>query len=861
VRRAAFHALIGVYARHERGRTLLTLLGIALGVAVLIAINLAINSALASFKSTLSDVAGRAELTIHGNTAGLAPALLSRIAQTPGVASASPLIRGSAVFAAHGGQTTTSLLLLGVDLLGTEEPNDPTAPPPRELIFKLAPEIRFTDLLTDPRNIILTRKFAERAGLALGSPCELTIAGHRRAFTLAAWLTGGPLEATLDGAVALTDIAHADHLLRRGGLVDRVDVTLATGAELETVRAGLAARLPASVVIERPAERGAQVDRMLAAFRFNLNALGYISLLVGAFLIFNTLQVAVMRRAPAIGTLRAMGISRGTIRAVFLLEGALLGAVGGAVGVVGGVLLARLLLGAITTAISINFVRIEAAHLLAEPGLIVLAWGMGVLFAVAAAWLPANAAALTPPANTMRRGSLEGGGGAHRWRLLLGVVALLVAAITLRLPATPGVPVLGYSAACFMVLGFVCWARPLLALIARAVRGPLARVAGAEGLLAVASTRGALARSGVAISGLLVALSMAIAVSVMVASFRETINVWMHQVLRADLYLAAQPASELEPAEPLPPDVAELARNIPGVQQVDPFRMREVMLGGQPAKLGGGTFTMVRYGPEYRILDGRLGNEVLREAERTRGVIVSEALARKHGLTRGSMLRVPTPGGIVPLRVAGVFFDYSTEQGYAIMDRKLYIELFHDPQIDSVAIYLKPGADVNQVRGALEQALRARSELPQWVLRANRDLRGLALRAFNRTFRITYVMQLIAVIIAVLGVANTLLSQLIDRREEIVTLRTLGVARRSIARIVIIESGVIGLAGVIAGSVCGMLLAWVLARVVMLQSFGWTIQFHIPWLLVGEIILVVYGATLMAAAVPARKAMLMKRQG
>lgn len=850
--RALFRALVSSYFHHEKGRTALTMLGVALGVAVLVAIDLANESAISSFKSTVDQVAGRAELTVRGNGIGIPGPALTDISRTPGVRSASPLISGNAFYSPATDQASTqTLLLLGVDLLRASEFEDD---PVRDIRFRLAEGVGITDYLGSTRYVTLTERFARRFGLAPGNPIDLTIGGTPQRLVIGALIDAGPFTDTLDGNVAVMDLAAADVLLRRGGLLDRVDLVLEPKAAVEEVAPALDARLPDSLLVERPEARGSRVDQMLAAFRFNLRALGHISILVGAFIIFNTMSVAVVRRRPAIGTLRAMGISRGRIRLVFLLEGALLGLVGSLIGVILGVAMAGGMVGQVSDAISINFVQTQASGVAVRPEVLLVAVLLGVGGSVLAAWIPANEAASTPPANTMRRGTGE---GKRRplWAFLAGGAALAVVGLVLMLrePAR-GLPIQGYAASVFFIGAFVLWSRPLLAGLTAALRRPYARLFGAEGLLAASSIQSTLGRSTIAICGLMIGLGMAVSVSVMISSFRTTVVGWMEQVLVADLYIQPQAPDGARRPEPMPTALADRIRNLPGIDAIDPFRTRRIVVGGEEAWLGAGELDVVRF--TNQTLEGRPTQEVMRQAAARDELVVSEALARKHGFQAGDPFPVPTPGGIVEIPIAGIYFDYSSEQGYAIMDRQLYQRYFPaDDQIDSIAIFLREGADRRALRDRIQEIARATPGIPALSIRANDDLRTFALQAFDRTFSITYVLQLIAIIVSILGVATTLLSQLLDRRHEIVTLRYLGATHRRVARVVVLETALIGIAGTSLGVVAGILLSYILTRVIMLQSFGWTIAYAVPWLLVVQIAAVVFASTLLAAVLPAREAM------
>lgn len=846
-----FHALVGSYLRHEAGRTLLTVLGIALGVGVLAAIDLANESAVESFRSTVEDVAGSAQLEVRGNGIGLPPETVARVAAVPGVAGLSPLITGDFLFPApEDGTATETLTLLGVDLLRSGEPEDR---PVRDIRFSLLEGLAIQDFLTRDDLLILTERFARRHSLEPGDAAQFHFAGLPRRMVVGGVVDAGPFADALNGNVAVVDISVADILLRRGGLLDRIDVMAEEGADTEALAARLAALPGPSLLVERPRARSARVDGMLAAFRFNLRALGHISILAGAFLVFNTMSISVLRRRPVIGTLRAMGVRKGEIRGVFLLEGALFGLAGSILGMAGGMVAAGFLLHPLSEAISINFVRVRPSGIIVNTSILMQALFLGVGGSLLAALLPASEAANTPPANTMRRGTEEQGAARWPWRPLVGglLLALLALPLLLREPRA-GLPIGGYIASVLLVGGFAFWARPILALVCTALRRPWALIFGAEGLLAVAATRASLARSTVAVCGLLVSIAMTISVTVMVSSFRTTVTSWMEQVLTADFYIAPIAGGADVRTEPMPPGIAARIAALPGVAAVDPFRSWEATLNGLPVRIGSGDFTVPRFTSRSR--DGRPMPQALGQARENRAAIVSEAFAMKQGLGRGDVISLPTPRGDRALPIEAVYTDYSSEQGFVIFDRGLLLEWFDDHRIDSVTVHLEPGADRAALRAAIGRIAADDDDIPPLSIQANEELRASALSAFDRTFAVTNVLKIIAILVSILGVTTTLLSQVLDRRHEISTLRHLGAWRARIARLILLETVLIVLTGILLGIPAGLMLSWILTRVIMLESFGWTIEFAIPWLLTIQTALIIFLGSLVAAVLPAREA-------
>jgi putative ABC transport system permease protein len=379
----------------------------------------------------------------------------------------------------------------------------------------------------------------------------------------------------------------------------------------------------------------------------------------------------------------------------------------------------------------------------------------------------------------------------------------------------------------------------------------LRRVFGVEALLAARSLAGSLRRTSVLVGALSTAIAMLAAVGIMVGSFRQTVLLWMDDRLQADLYLqpAMPPATDRHPT--LAPDIAARLAALPEVEAVDQFRAYEISYEGMPATLGGGDARVIgRYGSRPflsginpRIIFGQLiGND---------NVIVSEPFANKHHVQRGDMITLPLGERRIPFRVIDIYYDYSNERGFIVMDRGTLLKYLPDPSPSNIAVYLKPGLALDEARGSVEAAVAGRSVL---VL-ANRTLREEGLRIFDRTFAITYALEAVAVFVAVMGIGGALLALVIDRRREFGLLRFLGGAGGQLRRMILFEAGLLGLLANVAGLILGVLLSLLLIFVINRQSFGWTIQFHWPVAILLGALSVVYVATVLAGLYPALIAM------
>ncbi len=343
---------------------------------------------------------------------------------------------------------------------------------------------------------------------------------------------------------------------------------------------------------------------------------------------------------------------------------------------------------------------------------------------------------------------------------------------------------------------------------------------------------------------------MMTAVGIMVGSFRETVLLWMGDQLPADLYMrpAGNPAADRHPT--ISTELTEKIARLPGIAAIDRLREYEISYEGMPAGLGSIELNILRSYHNADFLSGRKTNEVLAELRDSHAVLVSEPFANKHHARPGDSLALSLGDNVASFRVVDIYYDYSSERGSILMDRNVMLRYLPDPAASNLAIYVAPDARIEDVRGEIERAAAGHRVL----MFTNRDLRGEALRIFDRTFAITYALEAIAVLVAVMGVAGALLALVIDRRRELGLLSFLGAASGQIRKLIVIEAGLIGLLANFAGIALGFALSLVLIFVINKQSFGWTIRFHWPVAVLLGALTTVYAATVLASLYPARVA-------
>lgn len=851
---ALFRRFIVRALARDPARGLVTVAGLTLGVAVVVAIRLANAASVRGFETALDVVAGRTSLEIVGAGVGVPERQLADMGWLRQYGRVSPVIEAAARLAAPDG-SVHRMRVLGMDVL-RDRPfreyqllrfsREGREPRPQELLATLL----------DPAAVVLTERFARQRGLDIDTPVTLLVGDARHTLTVQGLLLDEGPARVVDGALALLDIAAAQWLFDRIGWVDRVEIQLFDAAGIDAAEREIGARLPDGLRVQRPAQRGRQVERMLAAFHFNLTALSYIALIVGLFLVYNTVAVSVISRRAEIGTLRALGATRRLVLGLFLGEAALLAAVGAALGAPAGWLLAR---GAVRlTSSTVNALYVTSQAAVPAPGSadLLLAGAVAIPLALIAAVLPAAESVRITPVDAVREGARGDPRRPWPWRPALLAAALFAAAGWLAtLDAVGGLPVFGLCAALAVLAGAAAMVPPLLDLLRRQGRPVLARWFRVEGLLAHANLSASASRLAVSVAALVVSLAMLAAVAIMVGSFRDTVAYWVGQTLQADLFVAAVdrgPVGAGSQAGISEATEQQLAAH-PAVVAVDAFRTVDLPYGpeGDLILLGAGRFEVMATRGALLFKEPADGRAALRRAVGADAVVVSESFAIKHGARAGDRIALDTPRGARTFRVEAVYYDYSSDRGLVVMDAATFERHYRAQRPSGLTLYLAPGSDPDAVRDELLAAAGADHQL---FVRTNAALRAEVLRIFDATFAITYALEAIAIAVAIMGVVATLLTLALERRRELAMLRLVGAGRRQIRRMVVIEAALIGLVGQGAGLVVGVALSLILIFVINVQSFGWTIQFQLPLGFLAQATLLIAVTTALAGLYPARVA-------
>ncbi|MGH7832885.1 MAG: FtsX-like permease family protein, partial [Candidatus Binatia bacterium] len=654
------------------------------------------------------------------------------------------------------------------------------------------------------------------------------------------------------GNFALMDLPVAQMTLGKEGKLDTVDLTVEPESPIEAVRQRIEARLGGAAQAQRPGERGEQIELLLSSFRVGLFFVSLVALFVGTFLIYNTVAVSVVQRRKEIGTLRCLGMLRRQLLGLFLMESLIIALAGSLAGVAAGALLARAAIASAVKTVSNLFFQIgpAATALTAQDLWIALASGVGValLAALYPSWQATQVSPLegtrqTPWSPHVRRGGTPIGTG---FLLLAPVVWFLTPRHLTEIERFS----LGMIAMMFLLLG-LCFFSPRVVAWCVTILRPWLRRGGriAANLAADTLARNPV-RSGITVSTLMISLSSIFIVAALVHSVRGSLLSWVDQMVSSDLVIHSGARSAGPINVPLKEELARELKKLTGVKVVDLYRIIRSTYQGRPIVIE--SFSARESGTVRRppMVEGN-GPEALRQLAAGEGVIVSESFQSKFGKSRGDTIQLPTPSGAVSFRVLGVYIDYSSDQGSVLIDRALYKKLWQDELADAIHLWLAPGVDEQSV---IQKIKAEHGEKYQLFISTHRELRQTVVDIMEQSFSVNYAVEIVAVVVAIFSVINTLLASIIDRTREIGVLRAIGATRSQLQATIVAEAGWIGLIGGLLGLVAGTILSYLHVVYNTKVLTGWTFQYYYPYsvallCMVGSMVLCV-----LAGYFPARRA-------
>ncbi len=821
--------------RHLRRKpleTFLCLLGIALGVAVMVGIDLAKQNALRSFRRTVETVTGKTTHQIFGGPAGIPDSLVAAILARSDL-HATPMLEYVAGVrlrvSTKDTVTKEALHILAIDPFTDAEFREYSAAAwnsnesaaVKTVSDSAAAITSGFQFLLQPGAVLLDQAFAETHHLEIGDTLDVLIGNEWRQIHCAGLIAPRLLSQAGIENLALVDIATGQEIFGRLGHVDRLDLIAG-----ESVAQQLAAQLPTPLRLEPPARRSQRTDDMLRSFRLNLTALSFLAVFVGMFLIYNTMMFSVIHRRKQLGILRCLGVTPRQIIFNTLLEAFGLGVAGSLLGLWLGVILAEYATRTVTATISDLYIFLKPSQVATDLSVLVKIFLIGLLTTLLASALPIIEAAKVRAAVAVRRSALEFRAQKFAPRFAVAGLVFLLIAIALSLGSTQQSQIaegffLGLGAALAVALGAI-FLTPLLTLgLVRMANNFMHKIAGIIGVLSIRNIQTALSRTAVAIAALMISLSMVLSMSLMITSFRRSVDDWVKSVLQADVYLQTRGFATAKWEALFSPDFIQLLEQQPEVEAIDLYGVTASSYRQQPIFLIAISAEVMITRTDFIFTGGddRENWQRLIAGE----VFLSDGFARRFHKAAGDTVTLPTLHGPQSLRVGAIFIDYSFEQGQVMMDHRTYNENWGPSRITNIGVFLKPQVDFRRYVADLRAAVAGRYAVN---ILSNRELRDEVFKVFDQSFAITHVMQILAGLVAFIGIISAVMSLLVERTRELGILRAVGMRFAQLRRLVFIESGLMGGFAALIAVPAGTALALVMIYVINLRTFNWTINFQ-----------------------------------
>ena len=832
-------------------RTLLTVFGVILGVAVILAISTTNVSTLAALTEVFSQASGKAHLTISlldADDRGFSETVLDRAASVAGVAALVPVVRGQAPLVDEDSPAGMELSMLGAGSTGL-------------LIYGIDPrldtlardyKILEGEYLSPDRNaydILLVKAFADDKEIRLGNEVTFVTPSGTVQFDVVGLIDRDGPGLLNNGAFAAIPVETAQEVFLRAGNLDQIDVVAqpeaSAGPALEALKGALQERLGADYTVTYPAAQGQRVSQMLSGYQMGLNMFSAIAIFVGGFLVYNAFSMTVVERTREIGMLRTLGMTRSQILRQILVEAALIGMVGSLLGIGAGILLSRGLIRVMELVIAqdVGTVRVPASGIIA-------ALLVGVSVTLVAAAIPAWQAGRVSPLEALRvRGNTREGWFARRgW--LVGTIILVVSVFLLVVAPFPQ-PVQEQMRDMMVMnlfLGGTLLVPTVVSFAERTLRPALHRFYGAEGQLGSRNVQRAWLRTALTVAALMTGVAMVLSIRAITAAFSLDIGAWIQKYIGGDIYVHSSLNMDA--------DLGRRLAAVDGVAAVTPIRyleVRRVLPDGGNERLIFMAVDPVSYREVTSfVFSGEQGDPGVLADRLAEGnaVFVSSVLSEKYGLKAGDTIRLATRRGDEDFEVAAVVVDFNNQGLVVLGSWKDLRRYFSVNDVSAFFLKVAPGQSPQQVRERIEQFYGRRQRL---TIESNEAIRSRALGLISQTTSLFDVMSIITMIVAALGVINTLTMNVVERTREIGMLRSLGMTRRQIAKMILAEAGMMG----IVGGVLGLLFGVLMSRTVlssMNRMAGLRLEFAMPLAGVAVSLAIALIVSQLAALWPARRA-------
>lgn len=803
------------WQRHKL-RLALTVLGIALGVAVFFAIRSTNGTLTNSLNATIEKLAGKATLQVAGGDAGFSKDIVKTVRGTKGVITAEPVTETLANTVTPAGE---KLLILGLDT-GSELKIYSDLFDKGDFVVKNP--LAFT---SRQDSIAVTRKFADRFGLRDGDKITLQTQGATNEFTIRGLFNSEGAGDVFDGNVAVMDIYSAQAMFGKGSRIDRIDLMTDPALGEQAVADALSSQLPAGIKVLRPNLRGQVLENAVSSMHFGLTIMSFLALTICGFIIFNSFTVSLNQRWKEIGIMRAIGATRRGIWQMFLGEALIVGVVGSIVGVGLGFLLA-IVSSRVVTRVSETVYGIAASpqDLHFNWTFALQAFAVGVVISLIAAWFPALAAARLRPILALTNvevRQLET--GLSRIRIAFGIAFVVFGLLLIRF-STPQVGVmlqLFYSL--ILQVGMILLLPLFIYIGARVLRSPMRLLFGIEGVIAVETMAASPRRTVSTVGALMIGLSFVLANGALIYSQKQALDRSIDKALGAEILVTSSEQLHSRTYH-FSNETAERIVSLPEVQMADALRVSSVEYAGEEVSiLAHEMDAYFAISPD--LLDSGDAAYARQKTAAGEGVLISNNLGLRWNLGIGDTISINSPTGELKLPIVGMLDYFRSEKGTIFLDRKLYRDHWNDTDVDYVFLDLKPGTD----RSAFKQKVQTLLAGQQAFIYTHEEYRAWVMKLIDAFFALTYLQMFIAVFVAAIGLANTMLISVAERRREIGIFRAIGGLRSQVIKLILLEAICIALIGLVTGAITGLFSAYFLVHTAAKVVAGFTINLVYPY--------------------------------
>lgn len=821
-------------------RLALTVLGIALGVSVFFAIRTANRALVSSLNATIEKLAGKSTLQIVGGESGFSEDLLQRVRSTSGVLYAEPVTETFATTASG-----DKLLILGLDISSDLKIYEGSFDQGK---ISIKNPLAFS---SRGDSIAITRTLAERLSLKEDDKLTVNVQSGPREMTIRGLFSASGAGEVFDGNVAVIDIAAAQDAFGRASRIDRIDVANTEDVSVDELQKSLSEWLPSGIKATRPNLRGQSLENAVSSMHFGLTIMSFLALTIGVFIIFNSFSISLNQRWKEIGILRALGVTRGNVQRMFLFEAVLMGVIGSAVGIALGLGLAKLSMRFVgdVTASFYGFVsspqELEFNVVYAIEAVIA-----GVAASVAAAWLPARSASKLDPALALHNIESRQVESVMGWpRLAIGLIFVIGGLLITRF----GSPTVGLNIQLFysfiMQLGMILLVPKFIQIGARIIRPVMNALFGVEGLIAVETMARAPRRTGATVIVLMIGLAFVFSHGAFIKSQKQALNRTLDKAVSADVLVTS--SDELH-SRTYHFDEATAGRitSLPEVERADPVRISSVEYAGEEVTiLSHEMATYFAISPD--LLDVGDYDTARAMTASGKGILVSNNFASRWNIGLGDVVTLDTPGGPMSLTVVGMLDYYRSEKGTVFFDRSLYKKYWGDSDVDYIFIDLKPGVDQKVLKQKIEDVLRGEQRAFIYTHEEYRHWVGVIVDQF---FALMYVQMVVALFVAAIGLVNTMVISVAERRRELGIFRAIGGLRRQVSKMVILEAVAISIIGLFVGTIAGVVNAYFLVNTAARVVAGFTLPLVFPVSMVLVAIPLVIFIAIVSAWFPSRSA-------